>query len=259
MRKCLFVMVLITVLLLTQGCHDPSDIDRTGQTEPSKSIGDVSGYSDILMDYETIVSYRLSDAFESDWNEGEYIEESATLTNAKKDETDERATHGVSLGEKWSYMIVGMVDGLENPTLKEFGYLFKDINRDAVPELFWVRKDGTILAVFTICDGDVILLDAFFPRYDCVVTNEGELYTFTGGGAAVNQYDIRVLSDGAELVGVHSFGTDWDSAGEGMVYYEIVNSQKVFVDEERFEGLLTEKPFSLGSEWNGSSISFFEP
>lgn len=258
MRKCLFVIVLITVLLLIQGCQDTS-YDITCQTRPSESMGDVSGYSDILKDYEAIVSYRLSDTFESDWNEGRYITESTTLIHAKKEETDEGATDGVGLGSKWSNMVVEMVDGLEDPTKKDFGYMFEDINGDAVPELFWIRKDGTILAVFTIRDGEVVLLDAFFSRYDCVVTDEGELYTLSSSGAAVSQYDIRALSDGARSVTVHSFGTDWDPEGEGIVYYEIVDGQKVFVDEAHFQKLLTEEPFESGSGWSGASITFLGP
>lgn len=228
--------------------------ERNYQTESNDFLEDTSAYTDILVDYETIVSYRLSDGFVNDWNEGKYIEESESLINAKKDEMDARATHGVSLESKWSNMIIEMVDNLQNPTKEDFGYLFKDINGDAVPELFWVRKDGTILSIFTICDGEVVLLDAFFSRYNCVVTDKGELYTFAGGGVA-NRYDIRFLSEDAEFVGVCSFGTDWNPGKDGMEYYEIVDGQKVFVDEAQFHKILSEEPFVSGSRWSESSIS----
>lgn len=258
MRKWICIAGLVAIILSMQGCHNSSNTDRACKTESNEVFGDISVYTEILMDYNTLIDYRVSRTFECDWNNGNYITESETLLNARCDKTGERTTHGVDLGSKWSYMIVEMVAGLENSTKEAFGYVIKDINDDSVPELFWLRNDRTILAIFTICDGDVVLLDAFYSRYKCVITNEGRIYTFAGGGGS-NQYDLKSLSNEGRLDAICSFGTEWNFDRTGIEFFEIVDGQKIIVNEQHFQKLLTDNPFELSSEWRELPITFFAP
>ena len=213
-------------------------------------------YTEILEDYKKIVDSRLSDSFEYDWNSGKRIALGNVLLNAKNDELDERSTYGNSLDLKWSYMLVDMTDAIENPEKSSFGYFLKDLNDDSIPELFWVRSDGVVLAVFTIHNAQPVLLDAFWPRYKCVITSKDELYTFSSGGAFYNDYDIRILTSEEKLSSIKTFGLAGEASESGVQYYEVVDGAKVSVGEARFNSLLEEYPFISGIKWNDIDIHF---
>ena len=253
----IFSIILIAVLLSMTGCqsYTYSEFPSLTVTEADLCTSDTSGYTDIVSDYKKLVSYRLSDNFEQQWNDDEYISESQSLMNSKSDMDGVRTTHGVNLEAKWSYMIVDMIDGLEDPSVGAFGYFFADINGDSVPELFWIRNDKTLLAIFTICDSNVVLLDTFYSRYKCVVTPLWEIYTFADGGVS-NQYDIRLLSADGTLEVVHSFGTEGKSNGVGVQYFESKDNRKILVNETYWQRLLAYNPFEFGPEWHKLQIDW---
>ena len=267
MRVILYFFVAVLTLLQLTGCSAANLIPsaESGESlnmqkeETTQPIEDKSSdilYIDILADYEKIVEFRLSDTFESDWNSGRIIAVSDTLLHAQNDENEERATYGLPLNVKWSYMLVDMTDELENPKKSSFGYILKDINGDSIPELFWVREDGVVLAVFAVRDKQPVLLDAFWPRYDCVITNKGELYTLAAGGAGYDNYDIRSLTSSGKLSVVKSFGSEGWSAETGVQYYELISGEKTSISESQFYALLQEYPFRHGSSWEKVYINF---
>ena len=261
MKLKMLPILFALISLLLFGCNDAQmlSVDETGSAEGGThmSLDAYSHiYAEILEDYEKIVDFRLSDGFENDWNGGKDVGLSSTLLAAKYDEFENRATHGNTLDLKWNYMLADMTDGLNAAEKSSFGYILQDLNEDAVPELFWIRNDGVILAVFTIRNNEPILLDAFWPRYKCVITDNGELYTFSSGGTFYSSYDIRKLTSTGELTLITSFGLDGGTSESGVQYYEVVDGAKVAIEEMRFNSLLVEYPFVSGTKWSKTEISF---
>lgn len=261
------VIILFAVLVLMVGCQSSSYFDASSTStfpSPSSSQSEsglynssILEYADIVSDYRAWVAYRLSDNFVAQWYDGKYISESQSLMNSRADIDGDRTTHEVELETKWFYMITDMLAGLENPSIADFGYFLEDINGDSIPELFWVRNDKTILAIFTICDDNVVLLDAFFARYPCVVTPQWGIYTLAGGGT-LNQWDIRLLSTEGRLETICSFGTEYSAVEMGTQYFEIKDGQKILVDEADYQELLESNPFEFGPEWNDLQLTWLE-
>lgn len=228
-RTICILLCLVTLLSLC-GCKNGRDVAKTQDT--AAAIPDQ--YEEILSDYNKVLTFRLSDTFESDYNDGKNVTLSDSLMAGMTDE----------LAYRWSCMLVEMTSGRNEPEKRDFGYVLKDINKDGKPELFWVRQDHTILAVFTIKNDQVRLVDAFWTRYEGVVTDTGALYTIGSSGAASSEYRIREMtSDGSEATIVKEFGIDDNQ------YYEITDGEKVTVSEERFEELLTIYPFEKNTDW----------
>lgn len=219
------VLICMIMLLSLCGCTNDKDV-------PEAQIP--AAYKVILSDYDKVLTYRLADTFESDYNNGKDVILSDALTKSMTDELEYR----------WHCMLVEMVSGLNDPKKDDFGYVLKDINEDGTPELFWVRKDYTILAVFTIQNDQAQLIDAFWPKYKGTVSGAGELYTIGSSGAAYSEYKIwHIPTDGSELTSVKEFGID------GSEYYEMVDGKKQTVSEERFKELLTDYPFEENTDW----------
>lgn len=133
-------------------------------------------------------------------------------------------------------------------TIESFGYILTDINSDGCPELFWVRDDHTVLAVFTVYNNRVILLDAFWARYCCVVTDDGMLYTRASGGASIIEYEIKELSADATLTTKAGFSMYNDELTE------YIDGEYVPIDNSRFDQLLIEYPFENSQRWLNTEI-----
>ena len=245
------VLICLICLLCLWGCEahpapttTPTTVPTTvpvettlPETEPTEPVNPWElAYREVLTDYAETVEFRLSPTFGDDYNDGKEIPLSDGLKEALNSD----------LAYNWHCMLVEMVwsDAGEVTEKEAYGYVLQDINGDGSPELFWVRSDGFILAVFTIVDGAPRLVDAFWPRYRAVVTPSGELYTRSSGGAMYIEYYIRSLAPGsAELTNVVEFGL------EDGKYYEVVDGQRKTVTEARFQELLTEKPFANQMNW----------
>lgn len=197
-------------------------------------------YETILADYAKIVEARVSPDFEEIWQNGG-ITVSAELEQAITDGEECGTFVDSPLRYRWSNMIVEMTAGLSEPNRDSFGQRLIDLNDDGFPELLWVRGDGSILAIFTMRQDKLLLVDAFWPRHKAVLTNAGYLYTKSSGGASQVHYVLCELASDARLSTITAFGID-DSFSS--LYYEMVDGEKVPIEEERFEELLTLYPFA---------------
>lgn len=207
-----------------------------------------SGYEAVLEDLEALLDQRMSDTFKTDWADGT-VTEGPALAQALTEDDDLRL--------KWGYMLWDMTAGAEDVTRSSFGYIIGDMDADAVPELLLLREDRTLLAIFTEVDGTVRLVDAFWPRYEAVLTDAGEKYSITSGGAAFNRYDISALHSGGTWHCKTGFGMEGGSADTGTLYYELVEGEKTTVSEERFDELMEAHPFQWGDSWRERPITFF--
>lgn len=191
-------------------------------------------YKEIIDDYKSLISFRLADDFYDRWNNNsERADISDTLEKLINSSDD--------MGYKWGCMFVEMLGDEEKPTKDMFTYVLYDMNKDKVPELFWLREDDTILAIFTLHNDETLLLDAFWARYMGVITENGELYTRGSGGAVDTVYEIKELDENGELITKLTFGSE--STGQSYQYFETVDGEKNIVSEERIDALLEEYKF----------------
>jgi len=207
-----------------------------GEREPDRShVAVPEAYTAVLQDYKELLDFRFSENFNEDFNNGIMVE-----LNPKMQQDLEKDIPG-----DFYYMYVEMDEAKDCDSPDDYGYVLKDINDDGVQELFWVGKCHTILAVFTIMNGQAELLDAFWPRYMARMTEDGYLYTQGSGGAAYTQFDIyKLLPNSSVLERRIGFAQDGED-----VYLEWVEDKQVTITQERFEKLQQQHPFEHSVEW----------
>jgi hypothetical protein len=178
-------------------------------------------YITILNDYRTMVKFRLSEEFETDYNGDEIPELSQTLQQC------------IDTAEpyKWGDMWVEMTSGINTPTEASFGYILQDLNGDGTAEMIWLRQDRTLLALFTIQNDAPVLVDAFWPKHDGYITEQGYLFTAGSGGVATD-YQVRTM-DGKPIA---QFRRDAE------IFFETVDGKEQSIDPARFEALLQQYP-----------------
>lgn len=256
MKKILSLYLLITLVFV--GCNsvepiNTSSVDDSFSQTSSNVLQNKEVYEDILIDYDKLVDYRLN-AWDSD---EEYV-----LGETLMDAFDNQSSNDI----QWSSMFGEMPNAVRNMSKNSFGYLFLDLNNDDIPELFWVREDSFILAVFTFRDGNIVCLDTFWSRYKCIITDSNELFCYSYDGDD-KWYYIYVLSANNELTCVKEFGINciYDEAKNEYrdLYYETVDEEKVYVNKERYEELLNGIDIKFGThnyyeENKGLPITFLE-
>ncbi len=141
--------------------------------------------------------------------------------------------------DNWNNMLRDAKADFANVDEKAFGYKVIDINSDSIPELFFVRSDGAVLAVFEMDEGKPELVQCFNRSYRCVVRDSGELYTLTVREDGGYDFRISTLVPASGLAVTVSFGT------ESNIAYELVNGDIYTTSAERIEELRTQYPFEM--------------
>ncbi len=271
MRKILSILISFLLLFGLLGCNGSSvdssvtdsatDVEISASSLVSDNISNdsneskepsidnnlfeeyVEKYEEIIKDFKTLVNFRTSDNFEDKWNNDEEIPLSEALNTA--------ITEFESINEDksfhWSNTIVDLPNVDKSINTKDFGYVLYDINGDKIPELFWVRSDHTVLALFTLSPENsdkIILLDAFWQRYKCYPL-EDKLYTWGSGGAMNNYCDFYELTSDGKLKETYSFKSELNEVGNKVFFYE--NSYEI--TEQRFDELSNNFPKTLSDSW----------
>ena len=270
MKKHYFILIFVCLVMLC-GCQASANDSETSFTLSTSvttlcAYGDGISefepiiipdlYEDILNDYGNLVRFRLSSSFEDDWNAGRYICVSETLARAQADPVGTHTEQDVPLGAKWSDMLVTMTNGINDPQISSFGYILKDINRDGFPELFWTREDRTVLAVFTIQNGSVVLIDAFSTRHSCVVSESWNLYIMDYGGAGYTHYKIQELDIDGNLSVIIQFGTCGFTNEGNVICYQTLDQKELDISESIFNKLLLDNPFLHCKEYLDCQITY---
>ncbi len=229
-RLLLMCCVMFFLLGIVAGCSTTAtSIDVAEEKMGMQLEDDVVLYAQTLSNYQQIVKERLSQTFEEDYNSDVQL-----LSKTSPNE---------NLKYKWHCMIVDMISGFANPSASSFGYTFMDMNQDGVKEMLWIREDGVVLAIYTLVDGNAVLVDAFWPRYKGIVTNNGLLYTRSSSGAEYIDFTIRTLMSDGQWDEYVSFGIDGHTDDNQPYYYEMVEATQTEIDKTRFEELREQWPF----------------
>lgn len=264
MKKILACLLVLSVVFSLAACakekeKENSEVKTLGETEQKETVetkentekGDVSVYADLIGDYKKLIEFRYSDSFDDTWYE-------------KLDDLDFSTSFSSILStvvtEDHSDAISGMIDQLENTFspkgLEDFGYILYDLNKDGTPELFWVRTDYSIVAVFTVKNGEAVLLDAFGTRYKGYVSEKGELYGWGSGGEQDQRCSVYRLTEEGQLENKCGFSAGIDFFGDPtkMIYKEVTDSQTKEITAERFESLEKEYPREQSKTWTNLPI-----
>ena len=96
-----------------------------------------------------------------------------------------------------------------------FGYALRDINADGTPELFILSKDNgsensVINALYTIQSGKTLLVDAYWSRNICELSENGTIYINGSSGADDSGYASFLLnSETGELELIETFDSSY--------------------------------------------------
>ena len=264
MKKILVCFLVLSVMLAFAACakkespeaKNPAVTDETTEEAKSETKEKTEEnyekiYEDLTCDYKKLVEFRYSDSFDDTWYE-------------KLDDLDFSTSFSSILStvvtEDHSDAISGMIEGLENTFspkgLEDFGYILYDLNKDGTPELFWVRTDYSIVAVFTVKNGEAVLLDAFGTRYKGYVSEKGELYGWGSGGEQDQRCGVYRLTEEGQLENKCGFSAGIDFFGDPtkMIYKEVTDSQTKEITAERFESLEKEYPREQSKTWTNLPI-----
>ena len=275
MKKILTSLLVLSVILAFAACakeespevKNPAvtaetkteQIQQIETAEPSKTetkenpaVNNETIYENLIGDYKKLIEFRFSDAFGDDWQE--------KLDHLELSDSFRRIISAV-MTEDHSDAISNMIDQLENTfssqEVGDFGYILYDLNKDEMPELFWVRKDHSIVSVFTAQNGEAVLLDAFGTRYKGYVSEKGELYGWGSGGAQDQRCSVYKMTAEGKLETVSGFSSGVDYFGDPsqLLYNEIAGDQTKKISAERFNTLAKEYPQEQSDLWMNLSIS----
>lgn len=180
---------------------------------------------DWFMDYESIIEeYRI------------YVDYLINDELEKAHDNNVFSTPDSNLAYKWSCMQSETISHRGFPkTREDFGYAIEDLNGDGNSELILLSQDYTVLALFSMKNNTPKLLDAFWSRHTCAITNERLIYTLSSGGAAYWEYAFQRLSQESELIPVEKYGSTSED-GEQYYYYE-VDGEKQIISEEKLNDI----------------------
>jgi len=265
--KKFVAIFLVFISLVCVGCEPTNSSSSTSETKPSSKEPVVSlssitqtsstqeepylkAYKSLVEDYKNVINYRLSNDFSRSDTNVNISSELQTIINNNED-----------LRYRWGCMISELPLTTE-PTkenLTYYGYILYDLNNDKIPELFWVKKDHTIAAIFTFYNNSIVFLDAYWSRSRCYITKSGQLYTTGSSGAADNDHDYMRLAEGKLSVTFGFYSESYDvqtpSGFEMKVrYFEYVDGLKEEITEEKYDLLLDSVPQENSTLWLSQPI-----
>ena len=194
----------------------------------------VTGYDDLILKLSETVDQLFSDDFDKELEKGSYTSPTGELN------------------DKWTAMLRDAKTDFKNIDENAFGYKMVDVNSDSSAELFFVRSDGRLLAVFTMYEGAPLLVDAYNRSYQCVLRDTGELYIMTVRSDGGYDFKINALnSSTGALNNTISFGQ------EGSICYEMIEGSIYTTSNERLSELRNEYPFEHSSVFEEMELVLF--
>ena len=220
MKRIISVLICAVMLLSLCACtQQPKNADS---------------YEDILVKLDEAVRSLFAKDFEDKLKEGAYPSPTGELS------------------DKWLDTLRDAKADFPNVDENAFGYKLIDINSDGISELFFMRSDDRVLAIFTMYEGKPCMVDCYNRSYIGVIRDTGEVYTMTvrdDGGYDYRIYTLNPSSGG--LYSTVSFGY------EGTIAYEMIDGATYTTSTERIAELQEEYPFELSEIFKSVKFNLF--
>ena len=121
--------------------------------------------------------------------------------------------------------------------LRRFTYTQTDLNGDGIEELILLALAQDVLAIFSMVDGEPVLLGNYTPRNTCEVDDQGLLHvTEKGSGDSYSKRVYEIAHGGKRLNKLVEYGVD-DLLFSNFGYYVERSGKKVSVAETTFYAL----------------------
>lgn len=248
-QKILFAFLVYLMLFGLSGCimiknNNPNDtnydledsslVDNTTTIESTdifvfeRKPDIYKEYSDMLSHFENIINVSITEPYEY------------ALENGFLDYPDSELSYN------WSCMIIEAMYATAKAEPTMFGYILQDINSDEIEELFIVRENNTILASFTLYEEKIYLLDAYWSKHKCIVSENLNLLVKDSIGAEAEYKVQKLEKNSINLTTIKEFGMDYvQNDGILLEYYcfESLNGDRVPITEGRLLELKSEYPF----------------
>ena len=131
------------------------------------------------------------------------------------------------------------------------GYAIKDLNGDGVDELVLLTNDYMVCAIFSIADGNPVLLGNYRTRHRAWIDEKGWIHEHSSNGADHSANAIfRIADGGASIELIVEFGTnghEWIGDTAYTIYYKLVNGEKETITESEYLALNEQYNDYLGS------------
>ena len=229
-----YIVFILLSLLILNGCSNEKKMSASTaplqSNPPSTSISSYEEvYSTVLTQYRSIIR---------SWNSDDDTEGYPNFT--KDYENNKFPSPNDTLEYEWYCMLA---EG-KYPKDSDYGYVLKNIDQDTIPELFWVKDDGTVLAVFTVSENRPTLLGAYWPRNRCVVLDSGDLYIHGSNGASNYEYSIQRLDPNTKTLVVIE-----KRMRQGNQFFMQADGETLEITEEEFNQSLQQHPYKNGEKW----------
>ena len=154
----------------------------------------------------------------------------------------ERIRRGDKIGAVFHDDWVGETGFAEIPS-GELGYAVVDINSDGIPELLLGTKDKLVDSspdsIFTLRDGEPVLLQSFWGRSCGAVSADGTIYN-VGSGSAWHAYlsSYKLYENADALTQLTAINSDYSNLDEKPYYFQIVDGRNHYISEDGFRRFL---------------------
>ena len=223
MRKIAAVLLCMMTFAILTGCRDKQETVTTD-------------YSDVIELYQKVIGVC---AWYQDSKAETYAEELGITDPAQKELFDELLNDAYL-----NYPGRGRDDHAALSHKLSFGYAIKDLNGDEIEELVLLQEDYTVVAVLSMSDGNVVLLDTYRPRRQAWIDGEGLIHQCGSNGADKHVDAVYKIADGGQelelLIEYGTLGYDVVDGIDTQRYYKLQGELATHIDKEEYDALVTQ-------------------
>ena len=215
MKKLLTLVLALALLLSAVACVKKAPEEPE---TPQKTVEEI--YAEIVAEYTELLTLRHNG------------EELPPLDTRDMDETEKQI----------AVTLYNLALHCDTPQRTEyFGYAYKDVDGNGVTELLLMTKT-TPYAIFTVSEGKAILLEAAYGYPDSslyLISKNHLLLTRSSFHDQIQDATTYVCHvEGTQMVYDTIYGAIYDQAKkEVLEYYQILNGERVSIDEETYNEL----------------------